>query len=397
MRRMVCLVGVAAVLGFLAPGLAQSPRPAAPAAAKPPSTPPAATAPGGAAGALKRIEALLTVPNPPATLEEYIATLQRQVPEVLKVLDEMERKYPDTPELNQARMIAMTGAVQFSRATRDPVMTARVRSIARSVLASKASTEDRMYADAHLLLLRVRPPDSTSSRPAPDAAQAILDFTKRYAGLSEGAKAIEIGMDVADVVGNNELVKMLLEQLVRDYPRHPLTRMVLRKRGQSPDVGKPFQATLTRLDKRKLTLPDDLLGKVVVIDFWASWCGPCVDAMPEMVKLYAAYKPKGVEFVGVSLDNDRQHAEEFVKSAGMTWIITFSGLAWEDPTARQYGIGGIPSVWVVGKDGKVITDDAGGRLADVLNQALAGKPARPPATAPAGAIPKTPPPAKTGR
>jgi len=179
---------------------------------------------------------------------------------------------------------------------------------------------------------------------------------------------------------NNPAVRdELIEKLEAGYSDDAIIRRFLRRVGRSPDKGKLFEAELTRLDGRRLRLPEDLLGQVYVVDFWATWCQPCLASLPEMKALYAKYKPLNVEIVGISLDRPeaRQELIEFVGDRQLTWIHTYSGMGWADPTAERYGVEAIPSIWVVGKDGRVVSDDARGNLEAVIQQALKAPTTRP--------------------
>ncbi|MCD6365883.1 MAG: TlpA family protein disulfide reductase, partial [Planctomycetes bacterium] len=112
------------------------------------------------------------------------------------------------------------------------------------------------------------------------------------------------------------------------------------------------------------------------LDFWATWCAPCIRTLPHMKSTYAAYKNKDVEFVGISLDHPgkRKVLIDFVKDRGMNWIHTYSGKGWRDPTATRYGVRSIPSIWVLGKDGRVVSNNARANLRETIEQALAAKP-----------------------
>lgn len=117
--------------------------------------------------------------------------------------------------------------------------------------------------------------------------------------------------------------------------------------------GKPF-IDVTGLDfnGKEVSLSDFAgKGKVVLIDFWASWCGPCRAAMPELKATYEKYKNKGLVIVGISLDADREKWEKGTQDDGIEWP-QFSNLkGWDEPAARAYGVNSIPHTVLIGKDG----------------------------------------------
>ncbi len=119
-------------------------------------------------------------------------------------------------------------------------------------------------------------------------------------------------------------------------------------------------------------------GKVVLVDFWATWCGPCLQEMPNVVKNYEKYHDKGFEVVGISLDSNRSALERFVKKEHVPWTIIFSDdkdhTGWEAPLAVRYGVMSIPSMMLVGKDGKVITLQARGEELGARLEKLLGEP-----------------------
>lgn len=134
---------------------------------------------------------------------------------------------------------------------------------------------------------------------------------------------------------------------------------------QAPEINLPD------LSGKNVSLTS-LKGKVVLVDFWASWCGPCRKEMPNVVKAYAKYKDKGFEIYGVSLDMDKPSWEQAIVKDGITWIQVSDLKAWDCEASRLYGVQGIPYTVLLDKEGKIIAKNLRGeeldkKLAEVLN------------------------------
>ena len=115
-----------------------------------------------------------------------------------------------------------------------------------------------------------------------------------------------------------------------------------------------MEIAFTSLQGEKVDLAE-MKGKVVLIDFWATWCAPCIGELPNVRKAYEAYHEKGFEIIAISLDKegDKEKLENFIKEKELPWAQCFDGLGWETPLVRKYGVAGIPATFLVGKDGKI--------------------------------------------
>jgi len=114
-----------------------------------------------------------------------------------------------------------------------------------------------------------------------------------------------------------------------------------------------------------------LRGKYVLVDFWASWCGPCRYENPNLVKLYSKYKEKGLEIYGVSLDQDKESWENAVKKDGITWIQVSDLSQWNSVVVPLYQLEVIPASFLLNKDGKIIASYLRGPdLENTLKQLL---------------------------
>jgi thiol-disulfide isomerase/thioredoxin len=138
---------------------------------------------------------------------------------------------------------------------------------------------------------------------------------------------------------------------------------------------------LERPDGATLML-SDLRGKVVLIDFWATWCRPCVRAMPEVLALEKDYQDRDFQIVGVSLDSNRKSFEDFQRNKGMSFPQYFDGKKWNTVVAKKYGVGSIPRTVLLDRQGNIAHQNLrGAGLRAAIDRLLAEGSA--PATQPA--------------
>ena len=275
--------------------------------------------------------------------------------------------------------LRLRAAALLARADGTDAGRQKQQAVARQILASDAPVGAKLEARMRLLWEEVLAGRLKGKQAEKDVRALVAEHAK----TDVAAKALIYGAVLAKRANLAHLSNEYLDTLVKEHADNEEVRSLLRQAGRDPDTGKPFQADLTRLDGAKLVLPRDLLGKVVVIDFWATWCGPCLAALPKMKQIYAKYHDKGVEVVGISLDppGEKDKLAAFVKDKGLAWIHTYADKE-DDPTARRYGVGSIPSIWVLDKSGNVLSTTAREDLEGTILKALETKPP-PAATQPA--------------
>ncbi|MDR1792045.1 MAG: AhpC/TSA family protein [Bacteroidales bacterium] len=176
---------------------------------------------------------------------------------------------------------------------------------------------------------------------------------------------------------NLEIYDVVLSGLAKKYPNDNGNYIASRysevQKSKKLAIGYPAPEISMADTSGKIVTLSSLKGKVVLIDFWASWCGPCRRESPNMVRIYQKYHSKGFDILGVSLDRDRQSWLNAIKADGLTWTHISELNYWSTSAVQTYGFSGIPYTVLVDKQGNIIAKGLRGeelerKLAEVLGE-----------------------------
>jgi thiol-disulfide isomerase/thioredoxin len=261
-----------------------------------------------------------------------------------------------------------------------------------TMAAKSAADEDkRISADAKFYLLeqRVLKSDDIAVADLPK----LLDEVKESLGGQElDEKHIRIASGVVHIINRlpeedaakrleefgNLFAKSQDQQLAR-YGMHLVHNMKSETARASDWVGKKMEVAGTTAEGGKFEL-SQYKDKIVLIDFWATWCGPCRASLPGLKETYEKYHKQGFEVVGISLDNDLGALAELIEQEKIPWV----NIVGEQkdgqmafPLAEKYGINAIPTAFLIDKDGKIVADDLRGSDVEAqIEKLFAAQPAK---------------------
>lgn len=285
------------------------------------------------------------------------------------------KDYPQSPNRWEARMaLLQIGNSLAMLEEKDPDISGQKGEL--ESIANDPDAPENIRADAGLVLLQIASMNFDRERTEASAKTLSTAINKFLETHPDDARAPALRLTEAQALEAFEpdKAKKLYEEAAKnedkeisDAGKTALELMAMRS--------KPLELSFTAVDGSKVDLAN-LRGKVVLIDFWATWCPPCVEGVPEVVEAYGKFKDRGFEIVGISLDEKKDALLKFTKEHKMPWPQFFDGKGWDNQIAKQFKIQSVPTMWLLDREGKLADVSPRGRL-DTAIESLLAKPAKP--------------------
>jgi len=347
-RRLIfmgCVFGVAALAGHGLPASAQdTPVTTAPAIA--------ATNTEAADKAWKALQRASVSPMPPPEWQKQKPSREEVAKFYIGALHagadkakDFYAKFPNHPKAAEARTLEYKLLTVASQRFGDTSQGSRLDVIEGEHLKDPNLSEDERLKIRISALERMPLNSPAESGEFFKAAQSLQkDFPNR----PEVYQVIAGAAMQADGDTSRKLAQLILDSPAPDASKEQARGIIAKMEA----LGKPLNIQFEALDGRAVDLAT-LKGKVVMVDFWATWCGPCVGEVPNVKAAYKRLHANGFEIVGISLDSEKDKLENFVKENDMAWPQYFDGQGWTNKISMRYGINSIPAMWLVDKQGKL--------------------------------------------
>ncbi|MEX0331213.1 MAG: TlpA family protein disulfide reductase [Puniceicoccaceae bacterium] len=203
-------------------------------------------------------------------------------------------------------------------------------------------------------------------------------YDKIDAGMQQERFSVLIfkGMVYQNILDDLPAARQEYERILSDFTDTELIAKVEKLVAQidmleSLQVGGVFpDLSFSDLEGKAISLAD-YKGKVVLIDFWATWCPPCIAELPHLLETYQEFNDSGFEIIGISLDKDKEKLESFIAENKMDWPQYYDGKGWDNELSNKYAVSSIPTTYLIGPEGKIIAKDLrGDDLEKAVSQAV---------------------------
>ncbi len=307
-------------------------------------------------------------------VEKFRGEQQRMAMDLVRKLHDYYTKYPTDPKVEEAKgreqkMIRIAAQLGSEEARKQ--LAAQNQETAKP---AEGAGNPLDTADDILFRTRWRALQEAVRSKEPEGMEAINQAIEKGIQqlIKDFPKRVELYKFLVDVANDAsaEHAKELLKQVVNSPTLDEIKAAAREQLDRLESVGKPMNLKYADLKGRTVDIAG-LKGKVVLVDFWATWCGPCLAELPELKSVYEKYHDQGFEIMGISLDHDKEALTNFLTQEKITWSQYFDGEGWNGTFPRQFGIHAIPNMMLVDKKGLLRELSARGNLEEKVKNLLA--------------------------
>ena len=217
-------------------------------------------------------------------------------------------------------------------------------------------------------------------QPIPDLLIERYELMPRMEEVNFQLLIAEIARPLVDAsitTGQRDKARAFLTRVKSDHAASPSAGQITRILDQLsadlylPGVGDQMEFAFTGFLGEEVDL-STMKDKVVLVDFWATWCAPCIASLPALIAIHERYHDEGFEVIGISLDENREELEAFLEAYEIPWPQYFDAKGGENELAQRFGIRKIPATFLVGKGGRIVAADLhGDELVAAIEKELA--------------------------
>jgi len=287
--------------------------------------------------------------------ERFAAIMKRKMARFDRLAADFRKRFPDDP-LRWRVLLFEALNIPVREQARLPVPAGKsAEAMFDAILAAPDATPD-VRSDASVQRLMLGVEKVTAKKLTLDEwEKSLATHWRDFPDAGDNASLEELHMGLVE-----EFAPARLDALVAGLAKHKdaaIAGMANEKQQELKMMAelksKPLELKFKALGGAEVDLAK-LRGKVVLVDFWATWCGPCMVGLPRLTAAYAKFHGRGLEIVGISLDEDEAALKRVLKSKKIPWSQYFDGLGWDNEIAHRFNIGSIPTLWLVNKEGMLV-------------------------------------------
>ena len=281
-----------------------------------------------------------------SVIDAWVKVEKERLGKLAKDLLDFQTRFPKDANISDAQ-IREFQALMFVAQFGDEAAAKRMEEIEEVQLKDPSKTPQQRFDIRASQIQRKRLPRDEGEKAARDLMKEFPGIADVYGLLLDSAEPY---LDARSRAIAEEVLKSNAADHLKDDARALMTKI--------DAIGKPLDMKFTAIDGREVNV-QAMKGKVILVDFWAAWCGPCVRELPNVKAAYDKLHEKGFEILGISFDVDKARLEKLVKENQIPWAQFYDGQRWQNQFGVRYGIRSLPTMWLLDKKG--VLRDMNGR------------------------------------